>query len=61
MPGRICSAAVAVFAIIFAPLVFMNVEGIFGYFQKLNGIYFIPLMAVILFGIYGWALQPLEH
>lgn len=49
--GQICSAAVAVFAVIFAPLVFMNVDGIFGFFQKLNGVYFIPLLAIILFGM----------
>lgn len=51
--GQICSAVVAVFAVIFAPLVFMNVEGIFGYFQKLNGVYFIPLFAIILFGMFN--------
>jgi SSS family solute:Na+ symporter len=51
--GQICSAVVAVFAVIFAPLVFMNVEGIFGFFQKLNGVYFIPLFAVILYGMFN--------
>ena len=51
--GKICSAAVAVFAVIFAPLVFMNTDGIFGFFQKLNGVYFIPLLAVILFGMFN--------
>ena len=51
--GRVCSAVVAIFAVIAAPLVFMNVEGIFGYFQKLNGIYFIPLLAVVLFGFFN--------
>lgn len=51
--GQICSAVVALFAVVFAPLVFMNVEGIFGFFQKLNGVYFIPLLAVILFGLFN--------
>ena len=51
--GRICSAVVAVFAALAAPLVFMNVEGIFGYFQKLNGVYFIPLLAIILVGMFN--------
>ena len=50
--GRWCSAAVALFAAIGAPLIFMGRDGIFGYFQKLNGVYFIPLLAVILFGMF---------
>lgn len=49
--GQLCSAVVAVFAVIFAPLVFMNADGIFGVFQGLNGVYFIPLFAVIIFGL----------
>ena len=48
--GQICSAVVAILAAIAAPLVFMGREGIFGYFQALNGVYFIPLLAIILFG-----------
>ena len=51
--GQWCSAAVAIFATIFAPLVFLGQEGIFGYFQKLNGVYFIPLFAIILFGMFN--------
>ncbi|MBB81128.1 MAG: solute:sodium symporter family transporter, partial [Roseibacillus sp.] len=51
--GRWCSALVAVFAAIGAPLIFMGRDGIFGYFQKLNGVYFIPLLAVILVGIFN--------
>ncbi|MEM9282606.1 MAG: solute:sodium symporter family transporter [Verrucomicrobiota bacterium] len=58
--GRLCSALVAVFAAIGAPLIFMGQDGIFGYFQKLNGVYFIPLLAVILVGMFnkladGWS------
>lgn len=48
--GQICSAVVAVLSAVAAPLVFMNQDGIFGYFQSLNGVYFIPLLAIILFG-----------
>ncbi|MDA0812646.1 MAG: solute:sodium symporter family transporter [Verrucomicrobia bacterium] len=51
--GKICSTVVAVFSVIFAPSVFMNVDGIFGFFQKLNGVYFIPLLAVIMFGMFN--------
>ncbi|MGK0186630.1 MAG: SSS family solute:Na+ symporter [Verrucomicrobiales bacterium] len=51
--GKICSAAVAVFAVIFAPLVFTGREQIFAFFQSLNGVYFIPLLAVILFGMFN--------
>jgi SSS family solute:Na+ symporter len=48
--GRICSAVVAVLAVVAAPVVFMNVKGLFNYFQSLNGIYFIPLLAVMTVG-----------
>ncbi|MEM0969720.1 MAG: solute:sodium symporter family transporter, partial [Verrucomicrobiota bacterium] len=50
--GRICSAAVAVFAAVSAPVIFMGQDGIFAFFQKLNGVYFIPLAAVILVGMF---------
>lgn len=50
--GRWCSAIVAIFSAVAAPLVFMGRDGIFGYFQKLNGVYFIPLLAIILFGMF---------
>lgn len=50
--GRWCSAAVAVAAAIGAPIIFMGQDGIFGYFQKLNGVYFIPLLAAILVGMF---------
>lgn len=51
--GRICSAVVAVFAVIFAPVVFLNVDGLFERFQSLNGIYFIPLLAIIMLGFFN--------
>ncbi|MEM8680323.1 MAG: solute:sodium symporter family transporter, partial [Planctomycetota bacterium] len=45
-----CSFVVAVLAVIAAPR-FYGQEQLFGYFQKLNGIYFIPLLAIILVGM----------
>lgn len=51
--GRWCSAIVAVCAAVGAPVIFMGQEGIFGYFQKLNGVYFIPLLAAILVGMFN--------
>ena len=48
--GRVCSAVVAVLSAVAAPIVFMGRDGIFGFFQSLNGVYFIPLLAIILFG-----------
>ena len=53
MSGRICSAVVAVLAVIAAPLIFLNVDGLFEKFQSLNGIYFIPLLAIVLFGFFN--------
>jgi len=49
--GRVCSLAVALFAALGAPLIFMGRDNIFSYFQGLNGVYFIPLLAIILFGM----------
>ncbi len=48
--GQICSAIVALLAAVAAPPVFMGRDGIFAFFQSLNAIYFIPLLAIILFG-----------
>lgn len=50
--GRVCSIAVAIFAAIAAPVFFLGRENIFGYFQSLNGVYFIPLLAAILVGMF---------
>jgi len=49
--GRWCSAVVAVAAAIGAPVIFMGQDGIFGFFQKLNGVYAVPLFAAILVGM----------
>ncbi len=51
--GKMCSALVTVFAIVAAPLVFMGRDGLFAFFQKLNGVYFIPLLAIIMFGMFN--------
>ena len=51
--GQICSFVVAVFAVIAAPNFFYGREAIFGFFQKLNGVYFIPLLAIILVGMFN--------
>ncbi|MDF1815704.1 MAG: solute:sodium symporter family transporter [Verrucomicrobiales bacterium] len=51
--GRLCSALVALFAAIGAPLIFMGRDGIFAFFQVLNGVYFIPLLTIILVGFFN--------
>ncbi|MCL4112209.1 UNVERIFIED_CONTAM: hypothetical protein GTU68_016501 [Idotea baltica] len=54
--GQICSAVVALLAAIAAPLVFDGKDGIFEFFQSLNAVYFIPLLAIILVGMFTkWA------
>lgn len=50
--GKICSLVVAVFAAVAAPLFFHGREQVFGYFQSLNAVYFIPLLAIILVGMF---------
>ena len=51
--GQVCSLIVGVLSMIAAPLIFYNREGVFDFFQTLNGVYFIPLLAVIMFGMFN--------
>ena len=54
--GQICSFVVALLAVIAAPYAFYGRDGVFSFFQGLNGVYFIPLAAVILVGLFNrWA------
>jgi len=54
--GQVCSAVVALLSAIAAPLVFDGKDGIFAFFQSLNAVYFIPLLAIILVGMFTkWA------
>lgn len=48
--GRIFGWIVAVFSMSLAPLL-AGQESIFGYLQKMNGIYFIPIFAVVVVGM----------
>ncbi|WP_339730749.1 solute:sodium symporter family transporter [uncultured Gimesia sp.] len=48
--GKIFGWIVAVVAMSLAPLL-ANTTSIFGYLQKMNGIYFIPIFAVVLMGM----------
>lgn len=48
--GKIFGWIVAVVAMCIAPLL-ANTTSIFGYLQKMNGIYFIPIFAVVLIGM----------
>lgn len=51
--GQICSVVVGVFAVVAAPLIFHNRDGVFNFFQSLNGVYFIPLLAIMLVGLFN--------
>jgi SSS family solute:Na+ symporter len=51
--GQICSFVVALFAVVAAPNIFYGREAIFGFFQTLNGVYFIPLLAIIMVGMFN--------
>ncbi len=48
--GKIFGWVIAVTAMLIAPLL-ANTESIFGYLQKMNGIYFIPILAVVIIGM----------
>lgn len=49
--GQICSFLVGLFAVVVAPIVFYGQDQIFDFFQGLNGVYFVPLLAVIVYGL----------
>lgn len=49
--GQVCSFVVGVFAVIAAPAFFHGRDGVFNFFQSLNGIYFIPILAIMLIGL----------
>ncbi|WP_153558318.1 solute:sodium symporter family transporter [Roseimaritima sediminicola] len=51
--GQLCSLVIGVLAIIVAPLIFYGREGVFDFFQTLNGVYFIPLLAIIMVGMFN--------
>lgn len=48
--GKLFAAFIAVAAMLIAPLL-AGQESIFGYLQKMNGIYFIPIFSVVVMGI----------
>lgn len=48
--GKVFGWSVAVAAMLIAPLL-AQTESIFGYLQKMNGMYFIPIFAVVLVGM----------
>ncbi len=48
--GQIFAWALAILSMTMAPFL-ANVESIFGYLQKMNGLYFIPIFSVVLVGM----------
>ena len=50
--GQICSFVVGLFAVVSAPEIFHGQQKVFDFFQTLNGVYFIPLLAIILYGMF---------
>jgi SSS family solute:Na+ symporter len=56
--GKVFGWIVAVVAMSLAPLL-VGQKSIFGYLQKMNGIYFIPIFAVVLVGMLSKRVPPL--
>ena len=48
--GKLVGTAIAIFSMIAAPFL-AGQDSIFGYLQKMNGLYFIPIFAVVLAGL----------
>jgi len=55
--GKLFGWGVAVAAMVIAPLL-ANTTSIFGYLQKMNGLYFIPIFAVVLVGMLSKRVPP---
>ena len=49
--GKLCGVAIAILAMVMAPLL-QGQASIFGYLQKMNGLYFIPIFSVMLMGMF---------
>jgi SSS family solute:Na+ symporter len=56
--GKICSAILAVFAILMAPLMSNAPEGLYQLMQKLNGFFYVPLGAIMLAGFFLKYVSP---
>lgn len=56
--GKIFGWSIAVFSMTLAPML-IGQDSIFGYLQKMNGIYFIPIFAVVLVGMLTRRVPPL--
>jgi len=56
--GKIFGWVVAIVAMSIAPLL-AKTDSIFGYLQKMNGMYFIPIFAVVLVGMLSRRVPPL--
>ena len=56
--GKVFGWALAVFSMCLAPLL-AGQESIFAYLQKMNGIYFIPILAVVLIGMLTRRVPPI--
>jgi SSS family solute:Na+ symporter len=50
--GKIFGGGIAILAMVVAPLL-AGQDSIFGYLQKMNGLYFIPIFAVVLMGLWN--------
>jgi SSS family solute:Na+ symporter len=56
--GKLFGLVVAILAMTIAPFL-AKTESIFGYLQKMNGMYFIPLLAVVLTGMVTRRVPPI--
>ena len=56
--GKICSAVLAVFAILMAPLMSNAPEGLYQLMQKLNGFFYVPLGAIMIAGFFLTKVSP---
>ena len=56
--GKACSAVLAVFAILIAPLMSNAPEGLYQLMQKLNGFFYVPLGAIMIAGFFLKKVSP---
>jgi SSS family solute:Na+ symporter len=57
--GKIFGTFLAVGAMVIAPFIANAPQGLFGYLQEVNGCYSIPILTIILVGIFSRRVPPI--
>ena len=59
LSGKLFGAAIAVISMSVAPLIMYADQGVFGHLQEVNGCYSIPILTIIIVGMFSKRVPPL--